>query len=564
MVLHSVCSMSIPASVSVESQLPTSWSPDYNSPDVSMVSSGYTSRLWSQDLQPQYWSKYQVWEWLQQTLDVHQIDAMSIPFSNFDLDGRQLCSMSYQDFTHLAGSVGPVLYQSLADLKWGSQYGSSVEMFTPGDIKTELDDPKRPHSCSHQVKKHNPRGTHLWEFIRDILLNPERNPGLIKWENRSEGVFRFLKSEAVAQLWGKKKNNSSMTYEKLSRAMRYYYKREILERVDGRRLVYKFGRNARGWKEAEKCRPSQSADACPLTNHGRGQHSEMAEEGRDALNLLKKGDAGHQAAPVITSAPAPAPPPSSPHIPPPAPVTGRPLYPAISVPGKPGAPGTFTEIPASNVRKVIAQRLTQSKTTIPHAYASVDCDVGAVMQLRKELAQEDVKVSVNDFIIKAAAVTLKEMPEVNVTWSGEGPQALDSIHISIAVATERGLITPIIKDAADKGVQEIAANAKTLAQKARAGKLLPEEYQGGSFSISNLGMFGISGFSAVINPPQACILAVGRTRAELTPTAEGLCTQNLMNVTLSSDGRLVDDELASRFLEKFRNNLETPQRMVLA
>ncbi|XP_017341700.1 ETS homologous factor isoform X3 [Ictalurus punctatus] len=258
-----------------------------------MVSPGYASRLWSQDLHPQYWSKYQVWEWLQQTLDMHQIDATSIPFSNFDLDGRQLSSMSYHDFTHLAGSVGPVLYQSLTDLKWSSQYSSSADMFTPGDIKTELDDlpcsvlpykeepsfyatsehldiktqfqptvmtspasyspdPKRPHSRSHQVKKHNPRGTHLWEFIRDILLNPERNPGLIKWENRSEGVFRFLKSEAVAQLWGKKKNNSSMTYEKLSRAMRYYYKREILERVDGRRLVYKFGRNARGWRETEK------------------------------------------------------------------------------------------------------------------------------------------------------------------------------------------------------------------------------------------------------------------------------------------------------------------------
>ncbi|KAF6103152.1 ETS homologous factor [Phyllostomus discolor] len=114
------------------------------------------------------------------------------------------------------------------------------------DVKKEQDHPAKSHT-----KKHNPRGTHLWEFIRDILLNPDRNPGLIKWEDRSEGIFRFLKSEAVAQLWGKKKNNSSMTYEKLSRAMRYYYKREILERVDGRRLVYKFGKNARGWRENE-------------------------------------------------------------------------------------------------------------------------------------------------------------------------------------------------------------------------------------------------------------------------------------------------------------------------
>ncbi|XP_073724642.1 ETS homologous factor [Misgurnus anguillicaudatus] len=279
--------------MSVDNQLPTSWTTHYNCSDVSTVTSSYTGRLWSQDLHPQNWSKYQVWEWLQQTLDMHQIDATSIPFQNFDMDGRQLCSMSYQDFTRAAGSVGLILQQSLNDLKWNVQYGQA-DLFTQGEIKPEIDefpcsilpfkeepsfyttsdlfdikssfqpntmlaspapsspDPKRPHSRPHQVKRHNPRGTHLWEFIRDILLNPERNPGLIKWEDRSEGVFRFLKSEAVAQLWGKKKNNSSMTYEKLSRAMRYYYKREILERVDGRRLVYKFGRNARGWRESEK------------------------------------------------------------------------------------------------------------------------------------------------------------------------------------------------------------------------------------------------------------------------------------------------------------------------
>uniref|UniRef100_A0AAQ4RZM4 Pyruvate dehydrogenase complex component X n=1 Tax=Gasterosteus aculeatus aculeatus TaxID=481459 RepID=A0AAQ4RZM4_GASAC len=269
----------------------------------------------------------------------------------------------------------------------------------------------------------------------------------------------------------------------------------------------------------------------------------------DALNLLKKS-------PVLKPTRAAA-----------APRPGsRPNIPPLSVPGKPEAPGTFTEIPALNVRRVIAQRLTQSKTTIPHAYASVECDMAAVMHLRKDLAQEQIKVSVNDFIIKAAAVTLKEMPEVNVTWSGDGPRALVSIHISVAVATNKGLITPIIKDAVDKGVQEISANVKALAQKARDGKLLPEEYQGGSFGISNMGVFGISGFSAVINPPQACILAIGTSRSELRLCEDDqtLSTQQLMTVTLSSDGRLVDDELASRFLAKFRGNLEHPQRMVLA
>ncbi|KAF4095450.1 hypothetical protein G5714_024528 [Onychostoma macrolepis] len=301
-----------------------------------------------------------------------------------------------------------------------------------------------------------------------------------------------------------------------------------------------------------------------LNTHGLDPHLAKATGPRglitkeDAMKLLgQRGEGRPAPAPLTVSAPAVAP------------SSGRPSFPPVSVPGKPGAPGTFTEIPASNVRRVIAQRLTQSKTTIPHAYASVDCDLGAVMKLRKQLAAENIKVSVNDFIIKAAAVSLREMPEVNVMWSGDGPQPLDSIHISVAVATPRGLITPIIRDAANKGLQEIAATAKALAQKARDGKLLPEEYQGGSFSISNLGMFGISEFSAVINPPQACILAVGSTRAELSlapqdPDGPVLRTQQLMTVTLSSDGRLVDDELASRFLEKFRTNLEQPQRASLS
>ncbi|XP_044125383.1 pyruvate dehydrogenase protein X component, mitochondrial [Bufo gargarizans] len=253
---------------------------------------------------------------------------------------------------------------------------------------------------------------------------------------------------------------------------------------------------------------------------------------------------------------------------PPAVALHRPSEPPMSIPGTPPAPGTFTEIPTSNIRKVIAKRLTESKSTIPHAYANTDCDLGAVLKLRKELAKDNIKVSVNDFIIKATAVTLKQMPEVNVTWNGEGPRQLESIDISIAVATERGLITPIIKQAGSKGIQEIADTAKTLAQKARNGKLLPEEYQGGSFSISNLGMFGITGFSAVINPPQACILAVGRTRTELALAEDEdgnpeISKKELLNVTLSSDGRLINDDLASMFLERFRTNLENPLHSAL-
>ncbi|KFV50293.1 hypothetical protein N328_00705, partial [Gavia stellata] len=292
----------------------------------------------------------------------------------------------------------------------------------------------------------------------------------------------------------------------------------------------------------------------------------------DALKLLQEKQKGRpsELKPVVS--PAPPQPTAVPSASQATAVTSaypRPAVPPVSTPGQPAALGTFTEIPASNIRRVIAKRLTESKTTIPHAYAAADCDIDAILKLRKELAKDDIKVSVNDFIIKATAVTLKQMPDVNVTWDGEVCRQLQSIDISIAVATDRGLITPIIKDVAAKGIKEIAASAKALAKKARDGKLLPEEYQGGSFSISNLGMFGINDFTAVINPPQACILAVGRARPELKIVEdeegnEKLKQHQLMTVTLSSDGRVVDDELASKFLETLKANIENPMRLALS
>uniref|UniRef100_A0A8D0YXD4 Dihydrolipoamide acetyltransferase component of pyruvate dehydrogenase complex n=1 Tax=Sus scrofa TaxID=9823 RepID=A0A8D0YXD4_PIG len=286
----------------------------------------------------------------------------------------------------------------------------------------------------------------------------------------------------------------------------------------------------------------------------------------DALKLVQLKEMGK----ITESRPSPALPttPTAP-LPPQATATPsypRPMIPPVSIPGQPNVAGTFTEIPASNIRRVIAKRLTESKSTIPHAYATADCDLGAVLKVRQNLARDDIKVSVNDFIIKAAAVTLKQMPNVNASWDGEGPKQLPFIDISVAVATDKGLITPIIKDAAAKGLQEIADSVKALSKKARDGKLLPEEYQGGSFSISNLGMFGIDEFTAVINPPQACILAVGRFRPvlKLTQDEEGnakLQQHQLITVTMSSDSRVVDDELATRFLESFKANLENPFRL---
>ncbi|XP_036747542.2 pyruvate dehydrogenase protein X component, mitochondrial [Manis pentadactyla] len=285
----------------------------------------------------------------------------------------------------------------------------------------------------------------------------------------------------------------------------------------------------------------------------------------DALKLVHLKQMGK----IPESIPAPAPPaiPIEP-LPPRAitkPSYPRPMFPPLSTPGQPNV-GTFTEIPPSNIRRVIAKRLTESKSTVPHAYATADCDLGAVLKVRQNLVRDKIKVSVNDFIIKAAAVTLKQMPNVNVSWDGDGPKQLPFIDISVAVATDKGLITPIIKDAAAKGIQEIANSVKTLSKKARDGKLLPEEYQGGSFSISNLGMFGIDEFTAVINPPQACILAVGRSRPvlKLTQDEEGnarLQQCQLLTVTMSSDSRVVDDALATRFLESFKANLENPIRL---
>ncbi|XP_032083882.1 pyruvate dehydrogenase protein X component, mitochondrial [Thamnophis elegans] len=289
----------------------------------------------------------------------------------------------------------------------------------------------------------------------------------------------------------------------------------------------------------------------------------------DALKLLEQKQKPVEAKPMVSSVPLrqAGMPLSTPSASVPVSASRPPVTP-VSVPGRPASMNPFTEIPASDTRRVIAKKLTESKTMVPHAYASADCDLGAILNLTQELAKDDVKVSINDFIIKATALTLKQMPDVNVTWNGEGPQQLQSIDISIVTATDQGFITPIIKDAASKGIQEIAASAEALAKKARDGKLLPEEYQGGSLSISNLGKFGINSFIGLVMPPQACILAVGGSRTELTVVEdedgnEKLQQHQLLTITLSSDGRVIDDELASKFLDTLKANLENPGRLAL-
>lgn len=218
----------------------------------------------------------------------------------------------------------------------------------------------------------------------------------------------------------------------------------------------------------------------------------------------------------------------------------------------------FTDLELTNMRKIIAKRLTLSKTTIPHSYMTVECNMDEVSRIRQELKSRNVKVSVNDFIIKAAAVSLYKCPQVNVRWNEqqETIEAVQGVDISIAVATPNGLITPIIKNADSLSVEGIAKSVKELSTKARDGKLQPHEFQGGSFSISNLGMFGIKEFSAVINPPQAAILAVGRG----VPTFNETCQVNeLMRGTLSYDSRVIDEEVAAEFMETFSKMLSEPR-----
>ncbi|KAJ3719804.1 dihydrolipoamide acetyltransferase [Lentinula raphanica] len=232
----------------------------------------------------------------------------------------------------------------------------------------------------------------------------------------------------------------------------------------------------------------------------------------------------------------------------------------------------YVDTPISNMRRTIGTRLTQSKQEIPHYYVTVDINMDKVLKLRevfnKTLSDKDksAKLSVNDFIVKAVACALSDVPEANSAWLGEVIRTYKKADISVAVATPSGLITPIVKDAGSKGLATISAETKALAKKARDGKLAPSEYQGGTFTISNLGMYDVSHFTAIINPPQSCILAVGSTEPKFVPAPEeerGFKVVQNMKVTLSSDHRTVDGAVAARWLSAFKGYLENPLTFML-
>jgi len=253
------------------------------------------------------------------------------------------------------------------------------------------------------------------------------------------------------------------------------------------------------------------------------------------------------AAPAPVAAPAPAP---------------KAVAPVITAP--------HTSVPNSTMRKVIARRLSESKATVPHFYVSMDIELDALLKLRADLngrSPKDgagaFKLSVNDLIIKAAGVALKRVPKVNATYTEDATIYYDNVDISVAVSIPDGLITPIIRNADTKGLSQISNEMKDLATRAKAGKLKPEEFQGGGFSISNMGMFGVTSFAAIVNPPQAGILAVaaGQQRAVVKNGALAIAT--VMTCTLSVDHRVVDGALGAEWMAEFKKIVEDPISLML-
>ena len=269
--------------------------------------------------------------------------------------------------------------------------------------------------------------------------------------------------------------------------------------------------------------------------------------------LAGRGRAAAQ--PVVPAAvpPAPQPAPAVAKAPPP---------PVVTAP--------HTAVPNSTMRKVIARRLSESKQTIPHFYVTMDFRIDALLKLRADLNARAPKegpgafrLSVNDLMIKAAAVTLRRFPNVNAMWTEEAILQFHDVDVSVAVATPNGLITPIIRKADQKGLAAISNEMKDLSARARAGKLKPEEFQGGGFSISNMGMYGVREFTAIINPPQAAILAVAAGEQRPVVQDGQLAVATVMTCTLSVDHRVIDGALAAEFMQALKGVVEDPLSLML-
>ena len=236
----------------------------------------------------------------------------------------------------------------------------------------------------------------------------------------------------------------------------------------------------------------------------------------------------------------------------------------VSAPSFTSPEGSYEDVPVSQMRKVIAKRLGESKFAAPHFYLTMEICMDKAMAARKQLnSMSDTKISFNDLVVKATTVALKKNPAINSSWLGDKIRYYNYVNMGIAVAMEEGLVVPVIANADSKSLGTIAAEIKELAGKAKDRKLTPEQMSGNTFTISNLGMFGIEEFTAIINPPDACILAVGRIASRLVRNGDDIADSNFMKVTLSCDHRVVDGAKGSKFLQDLRDILEEPMRMLL-
>ena len=284
-----------------------------------------------------------------------------------------------------------------------------------------------------------------------------------------------------------------------------------------------------------------------------------AEKGINLATLKGSGPNGRivkadveNAKPGAAPAAAPAPRPAAAL----APSAGQPVF---------VAPGD-TRVAHTSVRKVIARRMLESKQTVPHFYLTVELEIDALLAARQAInavtEKKGAKVSVNDMVIKACAKALRDHPECNASWTEDEMIQYGAVDISVAVATDRGLITPIVRNADLKGLAQISTEMKDLAARAKIGKLKLEEFQGGGFTISNLGMFGVKDFAAIINPPQAMILAVGAGEERAVVRKGQVVVRNMMNCTLAVDHRVVDGAMGAQYLQTLRSYIEQPAAML--
>ena len=225
---------------------------------------------------------------------------------------------------------------------------------------------------------------------------------------------------------------------------------------------------------------------------------------------------------------------------------------------------SYVTVPHTGMRRAIARRLTESKSTVPHFYVTADCKVDSLLELRKSINESSqIKISVNDLVVKAVACALMDVPESNVVWNAEAMHKYESADISVAVTTEGGLFTPVIRGVEKRSLSNLSMEISELAARARAGKLRQEELEGGSFAVSNLGMFGTKEFSAILNPPQSGILAVGAASPRAIVEDGQIVVANIMTVTLSADHRAVDGALAAQWLSAFVKRIENPLSMLV-